>query len=467
MAVGPRARRGRRRSLPLAVAATIAVAASWVPQVAGQSACVAVEPADRRDRSRCGGLPAGRRLLAYDTSASWPSALVYRAVVAAGWSNGQEPAALTEDVPRSDTCCEPIFPLLADWQANGGLPSWAFSPVVSPSEDSWVNTPEGEWTAKTAAKFASQPLLRLGIEGCMLAGVSIFQPRRGELKLRLNFDGCTASGRQQHRTGVVVPIHRSTASDSSGLMKWMCALMPKCLLYDKIGMGLCEHRGQPPVQKPEATRLDDCATACAEANAGVSTNSGERPCMGFAFSAKDTPHCVIYPRFLITDSVPMKPALWTCYSVRMAAVPPGGDQEFRLDIAGELAKGTSTGLPAVRRRLAPMLPGCFEPFDLLEIEPSSGAGLFLSFSDWDLLKKKLPSQDNDVSSTTAVADSTVLADRICLEIPGASSGCPRFSQSGGSWFGIFVVVLLSGGASAYVVLRLCRNRARVAFRRGC
>jgi len=143
--------------------------------------------------------------------------------------------------------------------------------------------------------------------------------------------------------------------------------------------------------------------------------------------------------------------------------------EQRCSLHGELG---GRGLLAVRRRLAPVQPGCYKPFDWISIKGGLQATLALNQSSWNMLAKRLPV----VPRKTAAIDGTVVADHVCVEV-GHGGGCGQDSEAleeedeeerpvENTWWQYLLVVLFSAAVSILCTVLLARKCCGASFSRG-
>lgn len=133
-----------------------------------------------------------------------------------------------------------------------------------------------------------------------------------------------------------------------------------------------------------------------------------------------------------------------------------GHATVALDLRKELGEA---GHPAVRRRLAPLVPGCFEPFDWIEMESaaelgSEGAALSLSGDEWELLQQNLPV----VSAAPVDADFSMTLERVCVDIGGVGGSCEGTSIRRRRWWKLLLAsVLAADVAIAITVVAMLRH----------
>jgi len=411
-------------------------------------------------------------------------------------------------------------------RAGEGLPMSSFHRVHPPSVDFWANTPEGEWAATVDKHDGSLwTVLKLNTGGvCALASVSVYRPKSEEPALRLNFKGCSGPRGGPHHVSIEISLSRSSTSGDSGIVEWMCALMPHTacwglpteavipsmttsaqplaqparhlmvhldLQYFLRGQGHCRHRGMAPEQHSHATSLSRCADECAASPADAAGGL----CTGFAFSLKTLPHCLVYSSIPVSSHAHPDVDDWKCYAVSnssktsksepinstsdVPSFPPHTD----VPVATTLAVGVGAavlnlhdelggrGLLAVRRRLAPVQPGCYKPFDWISIKGGVQATLSLNQSSWDMLAKRLPV----VPRKTAAIDGTVVADHVCVEV-GHGGGCGQGSEAleqeevessvENTWWEYLLVVFFSASVSILCTLCIARKCCGASFSRG-
>jgi len=446
---------------------------------------------------------------------SWPAAGIYRSVA--------NPKALVP--PNKSIQPIPVVKL----HAGKGFRVNSFYRVHPPGVDSWANTPEGEWSASVDEHDASfWSALKLNNGGaCALASVSVYRPESEELTLRLNFKGCSGPRGGPHHASIEVGLSRSSTGGGSGIVEWMCDLMPHkaCwglptlvpppptattttpaprapllerarhltvhlnLQYFLLGQGHCSHRGMAPERHSHATSVSRCADACAASPADAAGGA----CTGFAFSHKVLPYCLVYSSIPVSSHAHPEGDDWACYAVsnssktaETAPIPststaPASPQHSADPAASTLAVGVGAtvlslhdelggrGLLAFRRRLAPVQPGCYKPFDWISITGGLQATLALNHSSWDMLARRLPV----VPRKTAAIDGTVVADHVCVEV-GHGGGCGQSSEVleqevetdvENTWWEYLIVVLVSASVSILCTVIVARQCCGATFSR--
>lgn len=369
--------------------------------------------------------------------------------------------------------------------------------VVAPDKGtSWTNTPEGEWA--TAVSISGGEALRGSLRlsnwgSCSLESVSVYRPAESNLALRLNFGSCMAEGAPQEQSvAVEVWLRRSDQDGESGLLKWMCALMPagSCAefvgtsLHDdpspvgtaapaakpnrsgasnptgnlvKIGPGRCQSRGAPPVAHPDRPDLLLCAEACEAAS-----KQGDDTCTGFSFSPLKEPACLVHVNFPVhtlgVDAQASQDIVeWTCYAVPQeldtvkAAKAAGTRKNATLSLERELG---SVGMQAMRWQVAPLRPDCCPPLQWIALGDRLETSLALEAATWDFLASKLPV----VNKSAVEVDVTLTPDRVCVEAAfDPSSGmCSKDSvdvpkppkSAEFHWWVYLVTMLLSAALAA-------------------
>jgi len=257
----------------------------------------------------------------------------------------------------------------------GALAAADFIPVVPDTARHWANSPEGEWTASVRV---GEAVLQLGEGQCSLGGVSVYQAQEGELRLRLSFDGCAQRTGVRH-AGVELLVRRAEEAGCSGLLAWMCSLMP--------------HRAcWPPPNQPATPAPSPAADG------------------------------------IVPGAASMQ--LQDIYTLANA----------ELDLACELG---SQGISALRQRVAPLVGGCYEAFDWIQLdsrpaqadgadstEPLAGAALSVNGSEWELLLRRLPVMAvGHAAASMPPSHSIVTSDRVCVAV-GPSGACARTAIDG-------------------------------------
>eukprot|EP00419_Tripos_fusus_P011945 CAMPEP_0172667116 /NCGR_PEP_ID=MMETSP1074-20121228/8220_1 /TAXON_ID=2916 /ORGANISM="Ceratium fusus, Strain PA161109" /LENGTH=455 /DNA_ID=CAMNT_0013483581 /DNA_START=200 /DNA_END=1567 /DNA_ORIENTATION=+ len=436
---------------------------------------------------------------------SWPAAGIFRSVA--------DSEALVP--PKEYMQPIPVVKL----HAGEGLPVSSFHQVHPQSDDVWASTPEGEWAANVKEHDTSLwSLLRLNTGGaCALASVAIYRPNSNDLTLRLNFQRCSGPRGGPHHASIEVSLNHSSTGEGSGIIDWMCALMPHkacrglptaavvastsavplarlarhltSLQYFLLGQGRCRHRGMAPEQHSAATSLSRCADACAE----LSPDPTAGACTGFAFNERAVPFCLVYRSIPVSSHAHPDVNEWTCYAVSNSSQASESQPTTSTSAATSLPQHTASaaasklaagmgapvlslhelsgrGLLAVRRRLAPVQPDCYKPFDWISIKGGLQAALLLNQTSWNMLAKRLPV----VPKKTVAIDSTVVADHVCVEV-GHGGGCGQGSETPeeqvtgsmeNSWWDYLLVVLFSLVMSILCTVLLARQCCGASFSRG-
>jgi len=363
--------------------------------------------------------------------------------------------------------------------------------------------------------------LRFAEGDCTLHGVSVYRPSHGELNLRLNFGDCNSPSGIRHAAAALV-VQPGADSGCSGLAEWMCAVMPHEVCwpplriatttttpsagsmqlqvkanYSAVGPGLCQRSpGADVVAHGHVQQVGECALACLSSNtAALRVGDGGRTCTGFAFSQKDRRRCLIYrgpragqPREMLAAGAEHVDDRWTCYSMYKAqghaidrppgwpgdagayhsegaAVPHAGDNvvppETLLRLGCELGQGC---VEAVRQRLEPLVPKCFDPIDWLNVLPNKRhpgpclhppcpvfqGVLVVNSTTWEYLRHKLPV----VEPARAVVDSTVIADMVSVDIGDAQCHASGPAIRSSDWWKYVLTSVVTAAATVPVTWRI-------------
>jgi len=321
------------------------------------------------------------------------------------WSGGIWRSVMNraQEVPRTESC-EPAAVISLGSATH--LPATSFSKVTPIGGDSWTNTPEGEWSALVAEGEGDelQGSLRLVDWGqCSLLSVSVNRPAMDSLVLRLNFGACMSNGKLvSHVVAVEVGLRRADHDGGSGLLQWMCSLMPpeRCKGHDRTA------GAELPSRRTSSLRSGS------EEHENVDVGEGPRRA-----SEQHTGVLVLHREL-----------------------------------------GT-VGLSAVRWDVVPLADQCFPPLSWVSLGHGAEATLALSSSTWDTLASHLP-----VASSLTDVDATLKPEHVCVEATSEAAGLCRGGGRGGGGGGsgefqpweylVTMVVSASMAAVAtYAVLR--------------